>query len=76
MLNFINDDLDIGDDVIYSKIFDVMFNVGDWVLDVDTLRTGTTPSPAGTTNIVIADDEESQTTIPYIVFTYHLITPP
>jgi len=63
ILGYINS-LDTGDDVIYTKVIDAIYDVEEnetssWIEDVD-VKTGTTPSPTGTVNIVIANDEKAQ----------------
>lgn len=53
--------LEIGDDVIYSKLYDIIFNQFSWVDDVTALTLDTITPPVGTSNIVIAYDEEAET---------------
>lgn len=55
--------LDIGEDVIYTKLYDVIFNVGDWIDDVTSLTTGTAPAPVGTSNIVITNTQIAKTDV-------------
>lgn len=55
--------LNIGDDVIYSKMFDVIFNEYDWVDDVTLLKTGIASPPLGVINIVIAADARAQSAL-------------
>jgi uncharacterized phage protein gp47/JayE len=49
-------DLGVGDDVIYSQLYGVIFAVSG-VVDVTLLEIGTAPAPAGTVNIVIGSRE-------------------
>jgi len=61
--------LDIGEDVIYSKLYDIIFNEFDWVDDVTVLLLDTVTPPVGTSNITIAYDEEAQTDVTKVVVT-------
>ncbi len=54
--------LGIGNDVVYSKLFDVIFNTGSYVSDVTDLFIGTAYPPlTEDDNIVIASTTRSQT---------------
>ncbi len=54
--------LGIGNDVVYSKLFDVIFNTGSWVSDVTELFIGTAYPPlTEDSNIVIATTARAQT---------------
>lgn len=48
-----------GDDVLYSKMYDVIFNVGDWVYDVTQLKLGKDPQDLYSENVVIDSNENS-----------------
>lgn len=51
--------LDVGSNVIYNKVIDVIFDTGSWVYDVSGLTIGDDPLSLGTSNITIADDEKA-----------------
>jgi len=56
--------LGAGDDVIYYKVIDAIWDSEEdeteaWIKDIEICKTGTTPSPAGTTNISIDVDKKA-----------------
>ena len=53
--------LNVGDDVIYAKLYDVIYNVGTWVFDVTVLELDTSTPPTGTSNVVITATQKAQT---------------
>jgi len=73
---YINDTLGLGDDVIYAKLYDVIYNVGNWVIDVTALTLDTVTPPVATVNIVISNIQEAETVIGNITATINPISPP
>lgn len=64
IVDYINS-LGPGDDVIYNKLIDEIFEAGEyddqnWVTDVTVLKVDTVTPPVGTTNVAIADTEKAQ----------------
>lgn len=58
--------LDVGDDVIYTKLYEVIYDEDDaeteeWIVDVTTLLVDTVDPPTGTSNIVITSSQKAQT---------------
>lgn len=55
--------LDVSDDVVYTKLYDVIFNVGDWVYNIEDLRIGDLDSGSlGNSIISIGSTEKASTT--------------
>lgn len=59
--------LGVGNDVIYSKLFDVVFDAEEdeatpWIVDITVLTVGLSDAPVGVVNVVIAAGEEATTT--------------
>ena len=61
------DSLKIGEDVVYSRLYTPINSVSGF--QVDSLKIGTSPSPTGTSNIVIDFDEISNVMESFIVIT-------
>lgn len=57
IVDYANENFNIGDDVIYTKLYAPIHEI-EGILQVE-LFIGTSPSPVGTSNITIADDEVS-----------------
>lgn len=53
--------LGVGNDVIYAKLYDIVYNVGTWVVDVTTLELDTSTPPTGTVNVSITSTQIAQT---------------
>ncbi len=66
MIKYI-DSLKIGEDVVYSRLYTPINSVSGF--QVDSLKIGTSPSPTGTSNIVIDFDEISNVMESFIVIT-------
>lgn len=60
IINYITG-LGIGNDVIYNKIIDEVFDTGSWVSDITILLVGTSYPPTGEANITIAALERADT---------------
>jgi len=56
ILEYVNG-LDIGDDVVYVKLYDIIYNEFSWVYDVTILLLDTVTPPTGTSNIAIAANQ-------------------
>lgn len=68
ILNYTTNELSINDDVIYTKLFDLIYNtVG--VDDITELYLGTSASPTGTSNVTIGFNEVSHSEEDWIVIT-------
>lgn len=73
ILAYING-LGAGDDVIYSKIYDVVYDAEEdeaeeWILDVTSLKTGLSSPPTGTSNLDIDFNEKAITDATKVVVT-------
>ena len=66
--------LGVGDDVIYSKIYEIIFDEDDaeteeWIVDITDLQLATSDPPSGTSNIVITSAQKAQTQAGYVEVT-------
>lgn len=62
IIDYVND-LGVGVGVIFSKLFDIIFNVGTWVNDVTDLKLDIVSPPTGTSNISIGATEKAETDV-------------
>lgn len=68
IVDYINSELSINESVIYTRLFDLIYNVVG-VDDVTSLTLGTSASPTGTSNVEIEFDEVPHTEEDWIVIT-------
>lgn len=67
LIEYFNENLGTGDDVIYSRLYTPINSIEGH--QVESLTIGTSPSPVGTTNIVVAFDEIASLSSVNIVIT-------
>lgn len=61
--DYINE-LDVAEDVIYTKLYDVIYNAGDWVYNIKDLEMGDISSGTlGTADVSIGSTEKATTTM-------------
>lgn len=67
IVQYFFDNIGLGDDVLYSRLYEPINSVKGHF--VNSLTVGTAPNPTGTSNIVVADDEIATTIIANINIT-------
>lgn len=73
IVDYING-LDVGEDVIYTKIYEIIFDEDDaeseeWIVDVTDLQLEDANPPSGTSNIVITSSQKARTQASYVEVT-------